>query len=208
MASRLLVLNRLMMRERLAITRLRGAYPADVDGPERFAFDTLREKAIATGLSISASESPYVSKDEVSLLAGLALLQRQRPPSDIGLPDKLRALLLDCAHKLKAADIGLQYRLMPFARGADGIPLYQAHTASSIPSSSAAKQPRQFVQRSTLQGKVFAFVSDRGLVATSELRRFGASRQVISIMYKRGLLRRVRFGVYTTSPDGVVLTGP
>ena len=196
------------MRERLAITRLRGIYPADVDGPERFAFDTLREKAAAAGLSISASESPYVSKDEASLLASLALLQRQRPPADIGLPDELRAPLLDCARKLKAADIGLQYRLIPFARGGDGAPLHQAHPPSSVPSSSAAGHPRQFVQRSTLQGKVFAFVSDRGLVAASELGRIGASRQVISIMYKRGLLRRVRFGVYTASPDGVVLTGP
>jgi hypothetical protein len=205
MASRLLVLNRLMMRERLAIAWLRGVYPVDMDGSERAAFDALRQKAGATGLSIGAPESPYVSQDEASLLAGLALLQRQRPPSAIEFPEVLRVPLFDCARRLKAAGIGLHLRLMPPIRAAD-----QGHARPTcrIDNVPAAIEPRQFVQRSTLQGKVFAFVSDRGLVAASELGRLGASRQVISIMYKRGLLRRVRFGVYTASPDGVVLTGP
>lgn len=205
MASRLLFLNRLMLRERLAITRLRGAYPADMDGSERAAFDTLRKIAVAAGLSICASESPYVSEGEARLLAGLALLQRQRPLSDIGLPEELRAPLFDCARRLKAADIGLHARLTPPVRTAG-----HGHVRPTrhVDNSSAGVERRHCLQRSTLQGKVFAFASDRGLVTASEFRRFGASRQVISIMYKRGLLRRVRFGVYTASPIDVVLTGP
>lgn len=193
-----------MLRERLAITRLRGTYPADIDGSERAAFDWLRERAVATGLSICAPESPYVSEDEAYLLAGLALLQRQRPPSDIEFPEELQAPLFDCARRLKAADIGLHLRLTP-VRTAGRKHVRPTRRVVNTP---AGIEPRHFLQRLTLQGKVFAFVSDRGMVTASELRRFGASRQVISIMYKRGLLRRARFGVYTASLIDVVLAGP
>lgn len=165
MASCRLVLNRLMLRGWLAVIRLRGAYPTDMDGSERGPFDRLRERADATGLSICTTESPYVSKAMPVFRPASPCFSDRHPISP--LPDELRAPLRDCARRLKAADKGLHLRLTPPVRPAG---YKHVRPTRRVVNASARIEPRHFLQRSTLQSKMFAFVCDRGLFTASELR--------------------------------------
>lgn len=46
------------------------------------------------------------------------------------------------------------------------------------------------------------FLSERGQATTSDLVNVGISRQMLSLMAKRGTLLRMRHGVYSTPKQG------
>ena len=56
---------------------------------------------------------------------------------------------------------------------------------------------------STLQWRVLRFVVERGRVHSRMLQEFGVSRQVVSLMVKRGLLTRVQVGLYEASEPAI-----
>ncbi len=51
----------------------------------------------------------------------------------------------------------------------------------------------------TLQMRTMRFVGNRGTALTHALNRFGVSRQVISIMAKRGQRKQALFGMYSVA---------
>lgn len=63
------------------------------------------------------------------------------------------------------------------------------------------------LREGTLKTRALRVVGSRSAVSTQELEQFGVSRQVTSIMFKRGLLKRIRFGVYSAAPEVLAKLG-
>lgn len=154
---------------------------------------------------IPPPQSPYLGVDEASLLAWLMLFQRQRREVETELDEPLRECLLRCAVRLDRAGTRLPYRSVAWNRT-----LGNALKLQPVPASRGPQEGRSLAMPrvGSLPVRALRFIGGRGAVSTQELQRFGASRQVISIMLKRGLLRRVRFGVYSAAPEVLAKLGP
>lgn len=147
---------------------------------------------------IPAPESPYLGQDEARLLAWLTAFQRQRPEIDTDLDGQWRECLIRCAVRLDCAGAHLEHRNVSRSTSFEHRVLPVSPNGSVEPTT---PRPPADLNRSTLQARTLRYVSGRGVVSSQELNRFGASRQVISILHKRGLLKRVRFGVYSAAPE-------
>lgn len=194
-ADKILRRNLLSRKEHHVLQLMRGSGSLPADEEAIAAFLRLARQARSAGLSISGVAIPYVTGDERLLLGWLALLQRQRPDYDRAQERALEPGLLEalraCALLLDRAGYRLDCRL---ARGVAEYDAPAAQATARKPADLASM--RSVVKGGTLQAKVLQFVTESGTATTHELNVFGASRQVLSIMYKKGLLRRVQHGLY------------
>jgi hypothetical protein len=200
MPGRMTRVDRLAASERLAIDLLRASGPRDLDRRLRKGFLGLRQAALAAGMSIPAAAIPYLGADESVLLACLTVLQRKRAEFEINLGRDLRDCLMRCAMQLKGAGAHLDHRNITRSAGPD-----DALRLESIIAPTAVEQPpgfRKVPGEGTVQNRVLSFVGNRGIASNHELARLGASRQLISRMFRNGLLMRVRFGVYSAVSPG------
>jgi hypothetical protein len=151
-------------------------------------------------MTLPATDCPYLGAGEIELLALLALFQRQRLNIEVDLDSALRDCLIRCAVWLDSASARLGYRTVTRSSVGSASMLQ----TDSMPRSKASDSESNGTTSSgTLQARTLRFVGDHGVVSTHELNRFGASRQMISIMFKRGLLKRVRFGAYAAAPEAL-----
>lgn len=181
----------MMARERLAVLLLRGA---DVlaRAPDSVAiFDRLRLRARDAGLLILPSGTLHLGYDELNLLGWLTLLQRQHLALDTdgSLDPALHDCLAAAAACLDAADIRLDYRNIVRAQGLPRI-------GRGRPPERATESRRPATR---MEARAVAYVEARGTMPVRDLNALGISRQIVSIMCKKGLLQRVRHGVYATS---------
>lgn len=203
MTGRLFFLCRLSKRERQVVGLLRGSYPSDWGAADRAAVERLRERAVAAGFSIPDAASSYANADEFKLLGWIALLQRQRPDPEIEVDAGLRPFVLDCARRLDARHVRLDYRIVA------QIPACAPATPTArVRERCRSSSFKRRLPRASVQGRALLLISARGAVPTSELKREGVSRQLVNLMYKRGLLDRVHTGLYVAAPDAISLLVP
>lgn len=187
--------GQLSRRERQALQLMRGAGLPIADADGRAVFARFADQLRRAGYTLNRAESPYVSNEERLLLGWLALLQRQRADHELtttqlpasGFVETLR----DCASLLDRTGCRLDYRNVQRAWCRGGA---VERTTTAAPARGGA--PVGTSGERTLQARVSRFVAESGPVTTLQLCSFGASRQVVSMMYKKGLLQRVRHGLY------------
>jgi hypothetical protein len=195
-------LARLTSRERYVIGLLRGADPVATSGELLVLFHLLRIVAQGRGFRLGQITCTYATRHELCLLGCIAALQRENPDVLLKIGSAIRAPALACARRLMSEGVHLSHaaisRLSGMAEACKELtvsttPLVQGHLRSSRP-------PLPPIPGS-LQEKVLGFVRSRGDTSSRDLAGFGASRQVVSLMFKRGLLVRVRTGVYCAVPE-------
>lgn len=184
---------RLTAGEKLAVNLLRGA---KVRGSLSFAerqFDALADRARLEGLHIQDADCGYLGGDEAKLLAALTLLQRQRPELLVDIKPTLHANLRACAMLLAERGVRLEYRNM--LRAAAATHRHVESTTSLRTSATRARIDDPF-GNFAVQAELYRYVTAHGTVWFKELQNLGATRHVVTTMCKRGLIRRVRHGVY------------
>jgi hypothetical protein len=198
MASRFFAIGRFRTRERLALDLLRGGPPAEWND-DVAAFALLRKAAIANGLSIAPAGTTCVGPDEITLLALLAALQRNRPPPLPEVDTTLQAAVFDCAQWLRARGLWLHYRLTtPLLVGASA----SGRTEDRASATRLRRMPPSRLPSGSLEDRALLFAMEHGPVSTGDLAGIGISSHVIRTMRHRGLLTRVRHGVYAATPAG------
>lgn len=202
MASRPFLLSRMSRKERLVIRLIRGAYPAATSPADQRAFDGIRRAASSANLTILPADNLCVSPSELDLLALLAALQRQRPPALKQAHAALRERAGECASRLQHHGVRLDYRLV--TRMLDTDPDFTTAAGPTSIIHTKVERPT-LLSRYSLQGKALLFVNERGAASTGELNGVGISRQIVNIMFRRGLLRRIRTGVYSAMPNAVAM---
>jgi hypothetical protein len=208
MASHLFTLNRLKVKERLAIALVRGHYSTDAGTDERAAFDRLRNDARHAGLAVFAATNPFVGEDEIKLLGWLALMQRRQPSMALRVDVRFRSEVLDCARLLHTRDIRLEFRVIARMDGCRTDQLTDAsHLKSGLNRSRRSIDRLSTASSVSLQRRALLLVRDHGAAPASELDRAGVPTQVVGLMVKRGLLRRVRAGIYIAGPGAEALLG-
>lgn len=203
MASRPLLLGRMMRSERLVIALLRGSSCQNF-APEYFeTFETLRRKVADYEFSIAPPKSPYIWQDEARLLARLASMQRQKTGNYDAFAPALEVLLHACAAALKTNGIWLDIRSVArsdtasFPAKDSGAPKLTSQTPSLL----CPPHP------STIEARAICYVREKGEMATRDFESLGISRQILSHMTKKGLLRRVRHGFYAVTSRMEQATG-
>ena len=195
-------LVRLPSRERFVIGLLRGADPAAASGELLVLFHRLRTAAGELGFRPGPLTGAYVSQHELCLLGCIAAMQRENPDALLKIGRAIRAPALACARRLGSEGVHLNHaaisRLSGMADACEDLtvstaPLVQAHPRSR-------RRPLPPTPGS-LQEKALGFVRGRGNASSRELAGFGVSRQVVNLMFKRGLLVRVSTGVYRATPE-------
>lgn len=196
MRRHIFTLGALGLRERAVIERLRMAGVPDERSAEH-SFSDLHREAHADGQPIAAAGTRTISESEIRILAWLTLFQRQRRECPITASRRLRPFLAACAARLEAEGCHLSYQNV--AR-AGGLTQFLADVASGAPRHEGDEEwsTDERMVRGVLQARALRFVRTHQTAATSELKSIGVSRQMASEMCRRGLLRRVRMGLYTS----------
>jgi len=194
----MLRIDRLSQPERLVVGLLRGVVPATLSDPDRPIFAHLHLTARNEGLTLLPPANPFLSQHEARLLGTLATLQRRKPRPAPATGGALAEALSVSARRLVALDIIID------ARNVVRLP---SPEPASTPS---GRRPPPRTIRSfkppvsaSLQDRVLRFVALHGRAESRLLQAFGASRQVISIMFQRRLLDRERAGLYRLSPEAM-----
>lgn len=190
--------------EKLAVNLLRGAdgqVPAPSAEP---AFEALVQCARDLGMNIQPASNQCLGYDEAKLLAGLTLMQRHNPDQLIDIDPLLHPLLRDAAAALTVAGVRLNYRNVVRASASAHRHLSTAELLTSPRTTKEASVSDPF-GNFAVQAQIFQYVDAHGTVWFRELHRQGATRHLISMMCRRGLLRRVRHGVYSAGFRGATL---
>jgi hypothetical protein len=195
MAQRILRVRNLTVRERKALDRLRGsAFGKDPLSTDVFAI--LARESEAAGLAIAEPDATFVTGDEQTLLAWLAVLQRQQPLEAIAGADlefPLLKALRHCSGWLDRVGLRLDYRIAarvdclwePRGKILDGSKIGLPH----------------FAGRTELQAKATRVLTECGTATAGHLRRVGISRHTLHAMCKQGKLDRVGRGLYAAGPS-------
>ncbi|MFT3968192.1 MAG: type IV toxin-antitoxin system AbiEi family antitoxin domain-containing protein [Sphingobium sp.] len=149
-------------------------------------FAELRAILEELDIPILPPDSPYVGPGETRLLGWLAWFQRWMDGDELSGQQGLHAALRRCADHLRQANLRLEIRNFLSAGAfvdADG-----RRIAIDLPALPARRSMRE---------RILQFVAKQGTVSSSDLQRFGASRQTISAMHKEGQLRRIGWSRYT-----------
>ena len=195
---------RLAPRERHVIGLLRGADPVAVSSDLHALFRRLRLAASEMGYRPAATDCVCTTQQELCLLGGLAALQRNNPGALIKVGEAIRPIALLCARQLDIEGIHLPHTAIGRLAG-----LTETCTELSLlPMPMNFHQPKP-VRRAlppppgSVQARALAIVHELGSSSSRDLAKSGVSRQVISLMFKRGLLVRVGTGLYRASPETV-----
>ncbi|WP_371423030.1 hypothetical protein [Tardiphaga sp.] len=192
---RLIALTKLSGGERWVVAMFRDASAGELSRGARRDFRLLREEAVAAGMSFPAATGPYLGRDEMRILALLTLFQRRRGEKEVRVCEPLRAPLVQCAYHLNHAGVHLDYRNIARDQWQTDVATGPARDVKDLGPRLQAVPLRGALQRHALR-----FIGERGRASTQELNAIGVSRQTISIMIKRGFLRRIRFGLYAIAP--------
>lgn len=197
---RVFSLARLTSRERYVIGLLRGADPSLASGALPDLFDRLRTAAARVGYHAGPGSSAYATRDELCLLGALAGLQREHADLSIRLDGTLHPIARACARGLSQDGVFLHHaafvRLIGMADTCRELSILLVPTIRPT-----RRQPLRLPTPGTLQAKALHFVQERGNTSTRDLSDYGVSRQVVSLMHKRGVIERVRVGVYRAAPE-------
>ena len=144
-------------------------------------------------LSIWRPGSIFMSHDEILIIASLAAMQRRGNRTfRSGLPPGLFEAFQHCAATLAEAGVHLP------AKAWIGLDIV-AH-----PERQAAMPPRSRnyslrVREHSITATALALVQERKLVSTGEFKAAGISRQNVSLLCKKGFLKRAHHGWYSAS---------
>ncbi|MAF63411.1 MULTISPECIES: hypothetical protein [Pseudomonadota] len=199
---RVFSLSRLAPRERYVIGLFRGADPTATTGELPALFHQLRLAGSAIGFRPAPIGCVYVTGHELCLLGIIAGLQRDNPGMAITISKAVRPVALACARRLAHDGVYLTHATL--ARLAGLTEMCEELSVSISPVTNLPlKRTRSpyFPSPESLQAKALGFVRARGHTSLGDLAGFGVSRQVVSLMFKRGLLVRVRTGVYQAAPE-------
>lgn len=195
-------LARLTPRERFVISLLRGAGPAAASGEVLVLFHRLRTAAGALGFCAGPITGAYASQHELCLIGCISALQRENPDVHLKIGQTIRSPALACARRL--GDEGLHLSHAAIYR-LSGIPeackQLCVSTVSLVQAHPRSRQRPLPPMPGSLQEKALGFVRARGNASSRDLAKVGISRQIVSLMFKRGLLVRVRTGVYRAAPE-------
>ncbi|OUC52911.1 hypothetical protein CA262_20125 [Sphingobium sp. GW456-12-10-14-TSB1] len=195
---------RLAARERHVIGLLRGADPTAVSSDMHTLFRRLCVAASAIGYRAAAIDCACTTRQELCLLGCLAALQRDNPDVLLRVADPIRPITLLCARRLQAEGIHLSHATISRL---SGLPDACAELAIS-PVPTTFQQPK-LVRRplppapGSVQERALDLVRTYGVTSSRELAASGISRQVVSLMFKRGLLVRVGTGNYRAAAETV-----
>lgn len=197
---RVFSLTRLTSRERYVIGLLREADPVFATGKLPDLFDRLRIAANKAGYRAAPTGSAYATRHELCLLGALAGLQRGHADLGIRLGGTLHPIALSCARRLSQDSLFLPHAAFVRLTGmADTCRELSIVLVPAIRPS--RRQSICLPNPGTLQAKALHFVQARGTTSTRDLNDYGISRQVVSLMHKRGVLERVRLGVYRAARE-------
>lgn len=197
---RVFSLTRLTSRERHVIGLLRGTDPVVATGTLPDLLNRLRGAANEAGYCPGPSGSVYATRHELCLLGALAGLQRDHADLSIRLDKKLHPIALACAQRLSADGLLLHHiALIRLTGMTDTCRELSILLVPAIRSS--LRQPMRLPTPGTLQAKALRIVKGCGNATTRDLNAYGISRQVVSLMHKRGALERVRVGVYRVAHE-------
>ncbi|HEX7858069.1 MAG TPA: type IV toxin-antitoxin system AbiEi family antitoxin domain-containing protein [Sphingobium sp.] len=191
------LLGKLKASDRTAVTLLRGGGAAGATPEMCAAFATLRTRLGEAGQLVLPVDAQTMSQSELFVLGWLAALQRNRLESAIETRriDAPEAQL--CARLLDQAGHRLDYHHV--VRITDGDELFAHGSTAESPRDPVWPLADTISGGTLLRHRIIRELTDKGPMPLAELTKLGASRQTISNMAKRGLLKRVRFGVYAIS---------
>lgn len=201
---RVFSLSRLAPRERYVIGLFRGADPTATTGKLPALFHHLRLVGSAIGFRPAPLGCVYVTRHELIMLGILAGLQRPDPGMAIRISKVVYPVALACARELAHNGVYLTHATL--ARLAGLTETCEELSVSVVPIIKfPPKPPRPSYPPSpgSLQAKALGFVRAQGHISSRDLAGLGVSRQVVSLMFKRGLLVRVRAGIYQAAPETV-----
>lgn len=163
------------------------------------AVNLVADQLAETQLTIWHPNSMFLSQDEILLLTSLAAMQRRglrafRCALDTGLMEVLRK----CAAAL--AEAGVRIPIKAFAR----LDMIAQLERQSIEVPRSIAHPRNFalgIDDGSIGATVLAMLHERNLISTREFEAAGISRQYLSLLCKKGYLRRVRHGWYGACED-------
>jgi hypothetical protein len=199
---RVFSLARLTSRERYVIGLLRGADPGSASGGLLALFDRLRTTAGELGFRPGPLTGAYASRQELCLLGCIAAMQRENPGVLLKISGAIRTPTLACARRLAFEGVHLNHasisRLSSMIDACKELSVSTAPLLQVRPRSQRRPLPPM---PGSLQEKALTFVCSRGIASSRDLAALGVSRQVVSLMFKQGLLVRVRTGVYRAASE-------
>lgn len=193
---------RLPASDELAIGLPRGFGRYDFGSNAKRAFRQLREAAEGAGIHIPAVQSPCLGVYGTRLLAKLALCRRQSRATWADLDEAVRRCLPGGAARFDCAGARIACRNIAKVRMEGGAPTLQL-----IPVPPALQERHLLENGRAGRARILRIVRSRGDVSTGDVEHLGPSRQAISITFNRGLLNRLRFGVYPAAPEALAGQG-
>lgn len=197
-------MSQLASRDRHVIRLLRGDDAAAEAGELLNLFHQFRSAVSAIGFRPSPIGCVYVSRHELCLLGILAGLQRNNPSMTIKISKAVHPIALACARRLAQEDLALAHASLARLSG-----LTETCEDMSVSISPIAHLARETMRPphpplpGTLQAKALGFARGRSETSSRDFASFGVSRQVVSLMFKRGVLIRVRAGIYRAASETV-----
>lgn len=162
------------------------------------AVNNMAVRLTGARLSIWRPGSIFMSQDEVFLIAFLAAMQRRDNRTlRSGLPPDLIEASQHCAATLAEAGVRLPARIWLHL---DIIAHPERHSMTSLRSGNYSLR----VGEHSMAAAALTLVRERKLVSTREFKDAGISRQHLSLLCKKGVLKRARHGWYSASTGSVV----
>lgn len=193
MALRLSSLSRIERQTLACVRSLRFPAEAPVCRSDFQICNAVRHMAdqlAGTQLSIWHPGSMFLSQDEILLLTSLAAMQRR---SCLTLHSALNSDLIETLQKCAAALTEASVRL-PVKASIVAEP--ERHPMETLRHHAYQQSSGLCVRDRSVAAIVLAMVRERGLVSTREFEAAGISRQYLSMLCKKGSLKRLRHGWY------------
>lgn len=193
MAMRLSSLSRIERQTLACVRSLRFPAEAPVCRSDFQICNAVRlmaDQLAGTQLSIWHPGSMFLSQDEILLLTSLAAMQRR---GCLTLHSALNSDLIETLQKCATALTEVSVRLPAKASINLDIVAEPERHPMETPRYNAYQQGSGFRSVGAI---VLAMVRERGLVSTREFEAAGISRQYLSLLCKKGSLRRFRHGWY------------
>jgi hypothetical protein len=173
-------LARRNIHERLVIACLRGERLSQLrtikDAPAAFAH--LASVARASGMTLFAGHSPFVSDGEIALLTQIATAQRQEGSRRLRDDAPMAIAIMRCCAVLHDAGIWLSHNIL-----------------AAVEDDSAYILPRE-----TPRTRALSLAQSCGTTSTEQFLAAGISRQYVSRLCRDGYLQRIRHGWYRAAP--------
>lgn len=191
MAGQVLPFRALQPKDRRALKMLRQAW----HGEQTEALAELASTAREHGLLIAKLSTPFATRDELSLLAWLTLLQRQKSHPGYAIPHGLYPSLVRSAKWLEGEGCRLGFHNVQ--RVKCGVATASAPLEPPIAEDIRLTLPEAVTE--ALQARAIEFVREKRVADVRAFASIGVSLQMVKGLCKRGALRRVQFGLYAAT---------